>query len=165
LETKEWTWIDKSEWGDGPWQSEIDKRQWTDPATGLPCIIRRASLSGAWCGYVGVAPGHPLHGVAYQHADISVHGGLTYSDPCQPEAEHGICHIPGPGEPDDVWWFGFDFSHAFDLSPATHARIREIAPGISFLSAGRADDAYRTHADAVAEVTALAAQLKALETA
>jgi hypothetical protein len=161
METKEWTWLDKSEWGVGPWQSEIDKRQWLDPATGLPCIIRRASVTGAWCGYVGVPPAHPLHGMAYEHASVDVHGGLTYSDACQPEAEHGICHIPEPGEPDDVWWFGFDFSHAFDLSPAMavhYARINES------LRPPWPKDRYTTRAEAETEVTRLAAQLKELET-
>lgn len=30
----------------------------------------------------------------------------------------GICHIPAPGEPDNVWWFGFDCAHSGDLAPA-----------------------------------------------
>lgn len=28
-----------------------------------------------------------------------------------------ICHVPAEGEPDDVWWFGFDCSHAGDVAP------------------------------------------------
>ncbi len=31
---------------------------------------------------------------------------------------HLICHVPEPGEPDHVWWFGFDCGHAFDFMPA-----------------------------------------------
>ncbi len=30
METKEWRFIDKSKWGEGPWQSEPDKMQWLD---------------------------------------------------------------------------------------------------------------------------------------
>lgn len=62
--------VDKSSWGDGPWQQEPDRAEWTH--RGLPCL--------------------------------AVHGGLTYSDRCHDD----ICHVPAPGEPDDVWWFGFD---------------------------------------------------------
>ena len=34
------------------------------------------------CGYVGVGPGHPSHGVHYDNVDVSVHGGLTFADGC-----------------------------------------------------------------------------------
>ncbi len=29
-----------------------------------------------------------------------------------------ICHLPAPGEPDSVWWFGFDCAHAGDFNPS-----------------------------------------------
>ena len=29
-----------------------------------------------------------------------------------------ICHVPLPGESDDVWWFGFDCAHSGDLVPS-----------------------------------------------
>lgn len=32
-----------------------------------------------------------------------------------------ICHRPGEGEPDHVWWFGFDCAHYGDRMPATEA--------------------------------------------
>lgn len=44
---------------------------------------------------------------------LDVHGGLTYSNSCQGE----ICHVHAEGEEDDVWWFGFDCGHAWDLVP------------------------------------------------
>jgi hypothetical protein len=28
-----------------------------------------------------------------------------------------ICHIPDPGEPDNIWWLGFDCAHGVDMSP------------------------------------------------
>lgn len=81
MQTIEYRTVDKSGWGDGPWQSEPDKRQWRDEATGLPCLIVRGP-SGALCGYVGVPATHPLHGKEYDAADVEVHGGLTFSDHC-----------------------------------------------------------------------------------
>ena len=56
--------VDKSQWGDGPWQSEPDKIQWQDAATGLPCLIVRGPV-GALCGYVGVPKTHPAYGLHY----------------------------------------------------------------------------------------------------
>ena len=128
------TWTtnpDKAAWGQGAWVDEPDKAQWTDQATGLPCLAKR-NRSGAWCGYVGIPAGHPLHGL--DHDDdrlegVEVHGGLTYADGCQEDdrpIEERICHIPGPGEPDNVWWFGFDCGHSMDLSPALEARTRQL---------------------------------------
>jgi hypothetical protein len=79
--------------------------------TGL--IVR--NRSGALCGYVGVGSDHPLFEVKYDRmAQFDVHGGLTYSDHCQ----GGICHVPDPGEPDNIWWLGFDCGHGGDLIPA-----------------------------------------------
>lgn len=109
--------IDKSTWPDGPWKEEPDKIQYCDEATGLPCLIKRNG-EGILCGYVGVAPGHPAYEQHYRDVAVQVHGGLTYSEHCQhgPE-EFAICHIPEPGEPDDVWWLGFDCGHNFDYKP------------------------------------------------
>src|SRR5437588_8775903 len=128
---------DKAEWGDGPWLSEPDKAQWTDPATGLPCLAVRGQ-SGALCGYVGVTEGHPFFGVGYdadatlpvnhrcdepycrpspEHV-LDVHGGVTFSEACDDGAEdRAICHTPKPGESDHVWWIGFDCAHFYDFSP------------------------------------------------
>lgn len=132
METRQWTTMDKSTWSEGPWQTEPDKMQWTDEATGLPCLAKR-NQGGALCGYVGVPGGHPWYRKDYDDIDLplGVHGGLTYADHCQEEAgeAEGICHIPGPGEPDDVWWLGFDCAHCYDLSPATNARLRRYNPG------------------------------------
>lgn len=111
--------IDKSTWPRGAWDDEPDKEQWADPETGLPCLIVRGR-AGAWCGYVGVPPNHPWYRQDYYDiAEVDIHGGLTYSDLCMEGSEStSICHIPGPGEPDHVWWLGFDAAHAWDLVPA-----------------------------------------------
>jgi hypothetical protein len=136
METREWRFTDKSEWGPGEWQNEPDKMQWQDEETGLPCLIVRGP-AGALCGYVGVARGHPWFGVDYSAcaqkptcgedycdhgpgSTVRVHGGLTYSDKCT-ESEHGICHVVQSGEDDHVWWFGFDCAHYQDFAPKYHS--------------------------------------------
>jgi len=58
-------------------------------------------------------PGHPLHGKDYGDVDAEVHGGLTYSGECAGK----ICHVAKEGEPEHVWWLGFDCAHYGDLSP------------------------------------------------
>lgn len=200
--------IDKSQWGDGPWQLEPDRKQWRDEATGLPCLIVRHPSMGQLCGYVGVYPGHPAYGLNYDGtteaeaearrkrfrkqskmmtklidggaspsaamgkvfgegassepevvcpalANVSVHGGLTYSAPC---GGH-ICHTPEPGEP-EVWWFGFDCAHAWDLVPGMEATKRSVG-----ITRRATDDVYRTLSYVEAECASLARQLKAMEPA
>jgi len=123
VQTKTYTTIDRIalKWPAGPWDGEPDKMQWPDAATGLPCLAVRHARSGYWCGYVGVAEGHPLYGKDGDDDAVclDVHWGITFTDACAPGAaeDRGICHIPEPGEPDHVWWFGFDCAHCDDTSP------------------------------------------------
>jgi len=154
METREYRSMDKSKWGAGPWQSEPDKVQWPDAATGLPCLAVRNG-AGNWCGYVGVPPGHALHGKDYGDVDADVHGGLTFADACAPNADEAsdICHVPGVGEPEHVWWLGFDCGHSNDLSPVLAMHLR--AAGSSLLRDGH----YRTLPYVRDQCTALAAQL------
>ena len=58
------SFIDKSTWTRGPWDSEPDRVEWRDPASGYACLALRGPV-GAWCGYVGVPEGHPAHGLHY----------------------------------------------------------------------------------------------------
>lgn len=120
----------------GPWDYEPDKVQWIDPATDLDCLAVRNPF-GAWCGYVGLPPTHPWHGVGYssclvegctedhycEHSPgdaVQVHGGLTFAASCS-ESDRGeafgICHVPFAGRPQDVWWLGFDCAHFGDETP------------------------------------------------
>lgn len=114
-------WIDKSEWGDGLWQDEPDRVDWRDDATGLPCLALRNATLGHWCGYVGLPPGHPWHGKGYEDLlSLPAHGGVNFVSKCdEGEGPDRVCHVPLPGEPDDVWWIGFDCGHYGDLSPGT----------------------------------------------
>jgi len=154
MQTFEYTTVDKSTWGAGPWQTEPDKMQFSDPINGLPCLIVRNGM-GALCGYVGVPTSHPLFGKNYGKAEnISVHGGLTFADACDPGSpeDHGICHIPGPGESNQVWWFGFDCAHHNDLIPAYPAMTPEFKKMM-------ATNTYRNVAYVKAQIASLAQQL------
>lgn len=139
MQTKEYRTIDKSKWGEGPWQSEPDKIQWQDETTGLPCLIVRGPV-GALCGYVGVPEGHAAFEKGYDDIDVSVHGGLTFARPCQVSErlneEHLVCHVPDPGEPDNVWWLGFDCAHAGDVCP----RYREYGISLDIFEHGEYRD-------------------------
>lgn len=154
-ETIEYHNVDKSDWGAGLWQSEPDKRQWQDEVTGLPCLIVRNRM-GTLCGYVGVAPEHSLYGKDYDAPEVEIHGGLSYAAGCdgdEQDASRGICHIPAKGEPDHVWWFGFDTAHAFDLCPATRSFAGIVGIG----------EEYRDLTYVATECASLAAQLTALK--
>lgn len=165
--------IDKNGWPEGPWNREPDKIQFEDEATGYPCLIVRNRM-GALCGYVGVPAGHRFHGVGYDDVRAGdsetyddanyppAHGGLTFSNKCHegvPEAE-GICHVPGPGEPDDPWWLGFDTAHGGDLIPGM-ARFHEEFDASHPQYAHLRDEVYRDVAYVKANIAELAEWLKA----
>lgn len=155
MEQREYTTHDRSGWDSGPWDGEPDKVQFVDEATKLPCLAVR-NHSGAWCGYVGVPPEHKHFGKGYNDVDYDVHGGLTFADKCQPSSDesHGICHVPAPGEPDHVWWFGFDCNHCDDFAPGMHFRLKSL--GHDFRIPG---EEYRTLDYVKAQCAKLAAQL------
>ena len=166
METKEYRTFDKSVWGDGPWLTEPDKMQWQDEATGLPClIVRNTRVTGALCGYVGVAEGHPDFEKGYDNVEVEVHGGLTFAAFCTQSDDEGshICHKPSPGEPDHVWWLGFDCSHSGDIAPAMEARYRKSPLGPTMYGAGW-EETYKGFGYVKAEVTRLAAQIHARAT-
>jgi hypothetical protein len=145
--------IDKTGWGDGPWQNEADHVEFRH--LGFPCIVHRVESHGGLCGYVAVPPGHPWHGVDFERDSRedgpTVHGGVTYADRCTGP----VCHVPAPGEPDDVWWIGFDCAHAGDISPALN-KHHDMRWGV--LAIG---EEYRTVEYVRAECTRLAEQASA----
>jgi len=115
--------IDRTGWASGPWDGEPDRIDFTH--AGLNCLMLRAR-SGHWCGYAGLPPTHKLHGKDYWGVDVDCHGGLTYADACA----GNICHVPAPGEPEHLWWFGFDCHHSNDMAPEdTTERMRQFAWG------------------------------------
>jgi hypothetical protein len=95
----------RSHWGDGPWQTEPDLVEWRfSGAPGYPLLILRGGM-GQLNGYVGVPPGHPLHGGRRGFP------GVNWDGRCE-----GL-RIP-TGDPPVCWWLGFDCGHAHQYSPA-----------------------------------------------
>lgn len=156
---KTWTFPETHPKTPGPWADEPDKAQWIDEKTNLDCLVVRNRL-GALCGYVGVPPQHPWHGKDYDSVAVEVHGGLTYANPCVDGAVDGprVCHIPEPGRPADVWWFGFDCAHCWDLVPGM--RETYALAGISRPDTG---ETYRTFAYVQQEIAQLAAPLSGIQ--
>lgn len=132
---------------DGDWHNEPDHLEFE--SHGHPCILHRANL-GAWCGYVAVPPGHPWHGKDYHDLEPhpEVHGGLTYADLCQGP----VCHVQKAGEPDNVWWLGFDCAHLGDIVPGMLAFSDRVPSGFSPF------ESYKTLGYVRAETERLAAQ-------
>jgi hypothetical protein len=152
---------EKKSWPSGPWNQEANRVEWRDAETGLPCLIVRNHM-GALCGYVGVPPGHPDHGKDYDDVDVEVHGGLTYAAPC---SEGVICHVPQEGEPDDVWWLGFDCAHYLDIVPSMlrlRGQLKEVT-GVDIAppqaTGYTVEETYRTLGYVEEEVRQLAKQL------
>lgn len=170
---------DREGWDAGPWDDEPDKVVWVDDATQLDCMIVRNRM-GALCGYVGVTPAHPWHGLGYgscaegcltvdvdateyvegcgyEHAvdaKLEVHGGITFAAAC-----HGVvCHKHDDESAGPTWWFGFDCAHAWDVMPAMAARERAL--GLGPLSGE--NDVYRDMDYVIGECESLALQLTAV---
>ena len=130
----EHTITDKSKWKHGC--DEPDKIEFIDPETDMACLMVRHGGAGHWCGYVGVESSHPMYEVSssgdFESSDVralhelSVHGGITFTDKCKPEAHpsEGVCHVPFPGRTDDIWWIGFDCAHTHDVSPLRDSNMQ-----------------------------------------
>jgi len=105
----------------GAWLDEPDRVEWNH--AGLNCMAIRHSRHFHWCGYVGLPPHHPDYGKDYDDVDVDVHGGLTYGEKC---VGH-VCHQPLTGEPDELFWFGFDCAHWSDLQPGMVAILKDLS--------------------------------------
>lgn len=78
-----------------------------------------------------------------------------------------ICHVPGEGEPDDVWWFGFDCAHASDFCPGYQRVTEECLRQISSIELDQPTSwgtvvEYRDVAYVTEQCQLLAKQLEAL---
>lgn len=102
MEARSWNSVDKSAWGDGPWQSEPDKMQWQDEATGFACLIVRDPM-GALCGYVGVPETHPAHGLSYDGTPDEALRFIISNPATAMNMLAKALHI----SPDDPWSRGF----------------------------------------------------------
>ena len=106
--------FNRTGWSNGPWDYEPDEFKFIEPITKMPALILRNQL-GNLCGYVGVDSSHPFYQKRWDDdtpphniEGIHVHGGVTFTGT---RVEFG--------EPDYIWWIGFDTSHANDVSPTT----------------------------------------------
>ena len=146
--------LQRENWPAGAWDNEPDREEFHH--AGMPCLAVRGRL-GQWCGYAAVTPDHPLHGRCYDDelVDLDVHGGLTYSGPCQGH----ICHTAKPAEADDVWWFGFDCAHLWDLVPGMLA----VEKKLNISSSQLPGEVYRDLDYARNEVRKLAEQLSNIQ--
>jgi hypothetical protein len=143
-----------------PWKNEPNRKEWRH--AGFPCLIVRSHL-GALCGYVGVPPGHPLFGdVERASGLLSVHGGVTYGGTCRGP----ICHKPLPGEA-EVFWFGFDCAHAWDVVPGLVELMTSVERDLGLWGVQRptfqeSRSTYKDLAWVTREVEQLAEQLRDL---
>lgn len=162
VDLRTWTFSEVRPPGEGPWNDEPDKAQWVDPVTDFDCLAVRGAALGAWCGYVGVPPGHLWCGWSYKqlYPPPMVHGGLNYSAPGEPEGigGRGICHVPEEGRPADLWWFGFHCAFADDFMPTNNFRLGSLLGEPD--RAMEARRKYRTFDFVLAETMFLAAQLR-----
>lgn len=154
MNQKEWhydtEYCDKSNWKAPEYcEGEPDKVQWVSDVTGLPCLAVRHPSSGHWCGYAAVMPGHKWHGKDYNdvHADLGWEHELeelSFSRFCADSKDPSkhICHIPEPGEPDNVWWLGFDFAHSCHLTPAHDFHYDQYARYVRLTEVQRSAEAW-----------------------
>lgn len=111
--------------------------------------------------YKRIRNDHPTYECGWKldhspEARIEIHGGLTYSGFCDGGR---ICHMAKEGEPDNVYWFGFDCAHAGDVSPGMSAFRDQF--NLSFL--GEYPDKYRDVSYVQAETNRLAQQLASMK--
>jgi hypothetical protein len=76
-------------------------------------------------GYVLIPKNHPLHGKQYDEIDVSVHGGLTFSELVDAEM---IEMFELEKEDEGKWCVGFDTCHFSDkLSEWSKEKVQEEA--------------------------------------
>lgn len=152
-----------------PWLSEPNEATWVDPHSSYTCAILRVGKLGHLCGYVQLPLDHPLNGgkeyfsldadeilargpaifaearASQKLTSIQVHGGITYNAKGLPGSS-----ILTEGSRKEHYWIGFDCCHSDDLLPG-------LKPAVAN------NYTYRSWDFVQAEVTELAAQLKAFE--
>jgi hypothetical protein len=138
-----WSWPDRENvLPPGPWLDEgVDRVQARCPVTGYTLLAVRSPATGAWCGYVAIPARHPLTGMSYStwrddtisysltSADgrsdvvfsspeelLPVHGGLTFSGHSN-DYQYLLDWDTGEQRTDELWMFGFDAAHAWDVMP------------------------------------------------
>lgn len=85
---------------------------------------------------------------------------LSYPEWVRDQMGRRICHLPEPGRPEKVWWFGFDCAHAGDVSPGHNADMKRFVPDAPSVFRG---GTYREVAYVENEVRSLARQLALIQ--
>lgn len=108
-------WVDKSDWGKGPWNHEDDRVEFhIGDYVGL--ALRHDW--GHWLGYLGVPPSHPWSEKAKQDLPgIKCHGGITFTGRSLGKTRWTLC-VEGGFRDSGIWWIGFDCFHSGDYAPA-----------------------------------------------
>lgn len=136
--------MDKSNWPRGEWDDEPDVLDWEQG--GVRCHVERMEW-GNLNGYVGVPPGHALHGASHNDwSSPNVHGGLTYS----------------ATRKDGWWYFGFGTAHYMDKQPGFPSFFRGV--GGSAGNTPRLSGTYRNLEYVKKEVEKLATYITLLDT-
>lgn len=145
----------RSAWGDGAWMTEPDLVEWRTAVAPYPLIILRGGM-GQLNGYVGVPPGHPLHGKRS-------FPGVNWAGPC------GGLRVP-TGEPPVCWWLGFDCGRGSEYCPLMSAGLdwmveftKEVT-GVECQPFARRPETYLPVDECRIRTEALAMVLKAVDT-
>lgn len=124
------TFPDKRIWGEGDWVSEPDEVYAEHPVTGHRIGIRRAEVTGALCGYVGVGLSTCIGDAVKNGGDLlhnlDVYGEVTYAR-CIVDMDQNRFteHFYNKAV------IGFDCAHFNDYAPALHrltGRVSSTAP-------------------------------------
>ena len=71
------------------------------------------------------------------------------------------CHIPLPGESDNVWWLGFDCGHYMDVQPGREAFRKKLGfPALGMTFPDVMQPTYKTEGYVRSLTAELAASLK-----
>ncbi len=141
--------VDRTGWGEGPWDGEPDAVMWAarEPPHYRCMAWRMGAQLGHFNGYVAIPKGHPAWGLDYDAEplrEIDAHGGLTFCG-------RGI---------DDSWVFGFDCAHYLDWQPGHEAFMRaHMPPDLQRLPGEEFGPVYKTVDFVRAECESLARQL------
>ena len=136
-------------WGVGEWVEEPEIVNFV--YKGHKCQIYRAFVKhdrvielGYLCGYLELPKGHVWHSKEDIDIDCDVHGGLTFSQEADADA--------------DVWVIGFDCAHSMDICPGTESMRAEVAKKMPHLITRY----YRMHPPSYKNVAFVKAELQRL---
>ena len=141
------TLYNKKDWTPGPWNEEPDLAVWVDADAYYPCVAKRG-LFGAWCGYVGLFPSHPLYGSsrfdpAFEFIEVHNHVNMSNTSAnLSLLATPALCH----------WWVGFSCTALGDFLPISPDK--KLTP----------HNVYRTFEYVQGQIDSLAAQLAVIDT-